>query len=644
MQGLPGQGIDVDLLRLVASTALQKQLDTIVGPKTLVLTPGLAGPLGLVTEVGLLKNNHAVSRMFWLEPGALQQAERNVVYLCRPEVKWMRLIAEQIKAMPQSNSHICHLIVVPRMTTLCATVLSDLGVLGSLNIQELQLGLIPLERDVLSLEVDDAYKKLELDGDYTPIFDMAKALMTVQRAFGTIPRIIGKGDSARRLVDALKQLRQDLPASAPSSIPLANGTIDSLIIVDRSVDMVSALCTQLTYEGLVDEVVGIKHSNVDVDPSLLNPPTAASTSTPSQSSFGTLPPRKRKHLLAATSDPLYAELRDKNFAVVGGVLNRTARRLNDDYEKRHQAKTPAELRQFVGQLGGLQNEHQALRLHTSLTEQIMTLTTSDEFNVALEVQQNLVAGVDLAVQENSIRDLINQEVPLRTVLRLLCLYSIVSGGIKQKTLEEFKRDILQTYGFEHLPLLLYLQQLNLLVRPPPSSRSTPKPPFVGSRKPLRLIVDDVDEQNPHDMSYVFSGYAPLSVRLVQYALGGGGGSKFANGAGAGGGASSAGPEGLNGWRGLEDVIKALPGETVDEWQKVDEGLQRRATPGELPTTLVCFLGGVTFAEISALRLLNRQTPARHLLVVTTDTVTGGTLLTSLMPEETRRGPPTASAI
>jgi hypothetical protein len=56
---------------------------------------------------------------------------------------------------------------------------------------------------------------------------------------------------------------------------------------------------------------------------------------------------------------------------------------------------------------------------------------------------DLVAGVDLANQENSIRDLINQGVPLRTILRLLCLYSIVSGGIKQKPLEEFKRDILQ---------------------------------------------------------------------------------------------------------------------------------------------------------------------------------------------------------
>lgn len=31
--------------------------------------------------------------MFWLEEGALSQAERNIVYLCRPEVRWMRIIA-----------------------------------------------------------------------------------------------------------------------------------------------------------------------------------------------------------------------------------------------------------------------------------------------------------------------------------------------------------------------------------------------------------------------------------------------------------------------------------------------------------------------------------------------------------------------
>ena len=84
----PG-GPDVELLRLLGSTALQTRLDSIVGPKTLILTPNLAGPFGLVTEVGLLKvralpllppprsdetltvslrarqNNHAVTKMFW---------------------------------------------------------------------------------------------------------------------------------------------------------------------------------------------------------------------------------------------------------------------------------------------------------------------------------------------------------------------------------------------------------------------------------------------------------------------------------------------------------------------------------------------------------------------------------------------------
>lgn len=56
---------------------------------------------------------------------------------------------------------------------------------------------------------------------------------------------------------------------------------------------------------------------------------------------------------------------------------------------------------------------------------------------------DLVAGVELAKQEEAIRDLINQEIPIKTVLRLLCLYSVITGGLKPKVFEEFKRDLLQ---------------------------------------------------------------------------------------------------------------------------------------------------------------------------------------------------------
>lgn len=48
------------------------------------------------------------------------------------------------------------------MTTLCTNLLSDLGVLGSVEVHEFQLGLIPLERDILSLEIDDAWRRMAL--------------------------------------------------------------------------------------------------------------------------------------------------------------------------------------------------------------------------------------------------------------------------------------------------------------------------------------------------------------------------------------------------------------------------------------------------------------------------------------------------
>lgn len=35
--------------------------------------------------------------------------------------------------------------------------------------------------------------------------------------------------------------------------------IDSLIVLDRKVDMITPMLTQLTYAGLIDELVGIKN-------------------------------------------------------------------------------------------------------------------------------------------------------------------------------------------------------------------------------------------------------------------------------------------------------------------------------------------------------------------------------------------------
>lgn len=414
---------------------------------------------------------------------------------------------------------------------------------------------------------------------------------------------------------------------------------DSVIIIDRSIDLATPLCTQLTYEGLVDEVVGIQSAHVEVDASLVADAqqtggSASGSTTPLASSSRKL----KKVRLDVATDPLFGSIRDENFAIVGEKLHNSAKQLNEDYEKRHTAKTVSEMRAFVSKLGGLTKAHTSLRLHTGLTEKIMEYTTKELFNFNLELQQNIIAGLDLNGQLNSIEELILAEAPLFVVLRLLCLLSVVGGGIKPKNLEYLKREILQTYGYDKLGLLNMLNKTQLLTRATTtSSRSSVG--FQAVRSPLRLVVDDVDERDPNDVSYVYSGYAPLSVRLVQAVA-----QKDALLARQSPSSTrKALPKAhpIVGWRGFEDVVRCLNGPAFEQVQTRHEageaGSSIARSPATLmdsntsPTThtLVFFLGGVTFAEISALRFMSTQTKDRRFVVATTSILSGDRLFHGL---------------
>lgn len=188
----------------------------------------------------------------------------------------------------------------------------------------------------------------------------------------------------------------------------------------------------------------------------------------------------------------------------------------------------------------------------------------------------------------------------------------------------------QVYGYHHLPLLISLQSLGLLVKSP-----SPIPhPFPSVRKSLRLVVDDTNDAAPNDISYVYSGYAPLSIRLVQCVT-----QKNAILSTVPGGSGLEGEERrgkaalpqahpIAGWRGFEDALGSIPGATVDVRQKaegaiVTDGRETR----ESVTTVVFFLGGCTFTEIAALRWMSRQTKGRKFLIATTGMINGTSVST-----------------
>lgn len=65
---------------------------------------------------------------------------------------------------------------------------------------------------------------------------------------------------------------------------------------------------------------------------------------------------------------------------------------------------------------------------------------------------DLLASYEMSAQLTAIEEMIAQGADMQMVVRLVCLASIITGGIKSKTLEHLKREILQVQC--HAPVYL----------------------------------------------------------------------------------------------------------------------------------------------------------------------------------------------
>lgn len=127
------------------------------------------------------------------------------------------------------------------------------------------------------------------------------------------------------------------------------------------------------------------------------------------------------------------------------------------------------------------------------------------------------------------------------------------------------------------------------------------------RKSFNLIVENTSSEAETDISFVFSGYAPLSIRIVQTLLG----------------IQTSSVKLLElKSRLIEEPLKSWSSDLFDEYQ----GMSKEEN--EQKTVLVYFIGGCTFAEISALRSMENEN--RNFVIMTDQMINGNTLIKSLL--------------
>ncbi|XP_039660453.1 vacuolar protein sorting-associated protein 33A [Perca fluviatilis] len=594
--------VNLNILREAARKELREFLDKCAGSKAIVWDEYLTGPFGLIAQYSLLKE-HEVEKMFTLKSGRLPSADvKNIIFFVRPRLELMDIIAENVFSEDKMHSpRDFHILFVPRRSMLCEQRLKEQGVLASfINIDEYILDLIPYDGDLLSMEYESAFRECYLENDQTSLYHTAKGLMTLQALYGTIPQIYGKASACQHVANMMLRMKREFAGSQNQILPV----FDTLLLLDRNVDLLTPLATQLTYEGLIDEIYGITNGYVKL------PPEKFAQKKQGEASKDL--PTEPKKMQLNSAEELYAEIRDKNFNAVGAALSKKAKIISAAFEERHNAKTVGEIKQFVSQLPHMQAARSSLANHTSIAELIKDITTSEAFFDNLTVEQEFMTGVDTDKVHTHITPCIDSEDPLLKIPGLDSIRCPSNEGRKEKILQVkshyYKREILQTYGYEHILTLNNLEKAGLL-----KLQSSTRNNYPTIRKTLKLWMEDANEQNPNDISYVYSGYAPLSVRLAQVLA-------------------------RPGWRSIEEVLKMLPGPHFEERQQLPAGLHKKRQQGENRTTLVFFLGGVSYAEIAALRFLSQmEDSGMEYIIATTKLLNGTTWIKSLMDRPESQG-------
>ncbi|KAG0486185.1 hypothetical protein HPP92_008280 [Vanilla planifolia] len=573
--------LNLAALRESSQKELINILKNVRGKKCLVIDPKLGGSLSLLIQTSLLKENGVELRHLSAEP--VQTECSKVLYLVRPQLNLMKFISSHIlNDVSKGLQKEYFVYFVPRRTVVCEKIFEDEKVRHLLTLGEYPLYIMPLDEDVLSCELDTAFRECLVDGDMSSLWHVAKAIHKLELSFGVIPNLRAKGCGSAKIIDILNSLEAEDPVNAADmGIP----EINTLILIDREVDMVTPMCFQLTYEGLLDEILQVNNGAVEVDASII----------------GAQQDTKKIKVPLNSSDKLYKEIRDLHFEEVVQVLREKATSMQKDYaDVKSTSQSVSELKDFVKKLNSLPE----IARHVSLAQHLQTFTCKPSFHSRLDIEQTILESQNFDICFEYIEEMIHKQEPIINVFRLLVLLSVTNSGLPKKTFDYLRREILHGYGFEHMPTLYILEKAGLF------KRQESKSNWQMISKALQLIASESEASKADDISYIFSGYAPLSIRLVQHAI-------------------------RSGWRSIEEIIKLLPGPQVDfkrgsstsnsSFDRVP-GLQSnldRLGDGRRALVLVVIVGGITFAEIAALRFLSSQDGLGYDFIIATTKMVNG---------------------
>ena len=475
-----------------------------------------------------------------------------------------------------------HIIFIPKIVNECSKFLKESNYNDFYHIYNLNMDIFPLDYDLMSLENDSAFYDLYIEENLNIISVLVRAIVKYENIFGKIKYKYYLGNLAKKLNDLLLKEEEISPSIDKANDP---GTF-SCFIFDRESDMITPLCSTFVYEGLLDEFFGISLNSMKVHIDIL----------------GKKPNDKIKsdeiRLDLSKNDKFYTRIKDYNYNKIKFFLNNKLKEHNKLLEESKVKSTSlSQIQENILKIKLLKEERPSLVNQINLIDYITKLKKLPKEQLFLFYEQTLLLGESSSTIFESIEDEMAQKGDLYKIIRILCIYSLINGGIKNKIFDQLRRDILNIYGFQEIFFLNNLEKMKML-----KSYDSSNLFYYDINKRLKLIDDSVDLNNPNDAAYSFSGFCPILVRLIEKAI-------------------------SKGWNSIKDVLKKLS--TDFEYPNDELEILNNNDNKEKKYILLVFIGGITYGELASIRYLNNKLNDKKFIVLTTGMINSKKIFNSL---------------
>ena len=568
--------IDLSIFKDQIRQTLLNILDTLPQvEKTLILEKSCLSKLNYLTSLEPLKERQVRKELIILKSTSFVSDCPIIIYIITPQLENVKIIEKHIESNTKdfgskdSNEiqdkeafNKYHIIFIPKISGECYSYINDSKYKSYFNMHILNIDIFQLDYDLLSLENKNSFRDIYIDRNLNSLSSLSRAIVKYETVFGRIKYKYSKGFYSKKLTEILNREEEALN----NNLNNENETL-ACFIFDRNIDMITPLCTNYVYEGILDDYIGIDFNSISVNTKILEKESKVDNT---------------KKIDLSEKDKFYSSVKDFNFKKIQKFFPERLTELNkENLDKEKKA------------------EKNSLTNHINISDYVLRNQKYPIFKFYQNFEKSLLKGELPNKLHDFIEDELSKKANEYNLLKIICLESIIHSGIKYKVYEQIKKDFLNIYGYQEIFLWHNLEKMEILKQQDNNNF------YSDANKKLQLIFDNVDINDPNDISYTYNGYAPMFIRLVEKALSTGG------------------------WNAIKDLLRKIPGDTnfpSDETDIFTASVDKQFI-------LLVFIGGITYGELAAIRLLNKKNRNKKFIVITTGMINTKKIFDSLKKGE-----------